>query len=155
VNRNAHLNDPLHVQRAQAAVAARNAIHARFLDVLRFGKDLRDFGSPVAMKSMICDYIFQPTVSGINTPSLNMIKKLSASLRRNEPLVLLELALWKAACMIHPPSPLSDPESYLLWINGGWKSHKTAMRSHAWTLIVSYVAPFLLPRTSEEAGTVS
>jgi hypothetical protein len=132
-----HVNDPIHVQRAQTLVSNRDAKIERFRETLRFDKDLHDFGRPAEIESMICRYVFQ---GGIK---LDSIEKISKDFRRSEPLVLLELVLWKTACMFYPPSPLVDPLANAMWFSRDWKSSKKAMRRHQMICIVPLVAPFL------------
>ena len=88
-NRAVHVNDPIHVQRAQTLVSNRDAKIERFRETLRFDKDLHDFGRPAEIESMICRYVFQGSIK------LDSIKNISKEYRQSEPLVLLELVLWK------------------------------------------------------------
>ena len=48
-------------------------------------------------------------------------KKAIEDFNRKEPIVLLELALWKAACLLNPPESVKDLASIYTYFNGVWK----------------------------------
>ena len=60
------------------------------------------------------------------------------------PLILLDLAAWKAACIIRGPILHCSPTSCLLWLSEGWKKSKQDhFHCNEMEIIVSSVAPFL------------
>lgn len=64
--------------------------------------------------------------------------------KRNAALSLLELKLWKTACLLNPPRVLSDMTSFFFWMDSGWKMNKAAMRHHELiTVVMDNVVPFL------------
>ena len=64
-------------------------------------------------------------------------------LQRGEPMVLLELALWKAACELNPPVQFAHSLEWKAWYHCGWKDLKAQMRRDPRTSITALVAPFL------------
>jgi hypothetical protein len=146
--RAAHLADPLHVQRADILVQERNRAINRFCWLLQHKEDVSHYRSP-ALNSFICYHIFGSPASQDGTEQA--ILQLLKELRLAEPLVQLELALWKAACEL---SPLADNLSSLEWKTwscSGWKQLKSAKRSDPLTGVTALVAPFLGLKKNQSA----
>jgi hypothetical protein len=63
-----------------------------------------------------------------------------------EPLVLLELAVWRAECLKQMPSISDDFFQAEQWLSGGWKVlKKVQQNSNSMGIILSLVQPFLGP----------
>lgn len=88
---------------------------------------------------MVCRYVF--VVGGESSKAA--IAKRQKELQAVEPLVHLELALWKAACEHSPPGTLVHPWEWKAWYCSGWKQLKPSMRRDPLTCITALVAPFL------------
>jgi hypothetical protein len=71
----------------------------------------------------------------------------------NEGLVILELAVWRAQCILQLPKN-ADCLTAMQWTNAGWKASKAAQQvSAAMRTIVKNVALFLRPHGDSELGT--
>jgi hypothetical protein len=64
-------------------------------------------------------------------------------LRLSDPMVQLELALWKAACKLSAPEDFVRVLEWMTWNHSGWKAQKSSTRRHPLTGITALVAPFL------------
>lgn len=134
----AHLADPIHVQRAALQVKKRNQAIDRFFWSIQHKKDVYYYRS-AALDASVCRYIFDGSAG-----SREEIERLVETLRLGDPMVQLELALWKAACELSPPGDsLSSPLEWKSWSCRGWKQLKSKMRRHPLTGITALVAPFL------------
>ena len=72
------------------------------------------------------------------------IQQLRRKFERHEPLVQLELILWKNACLVNIPETIQSPFNYLL--RGGWKEEKRVHRHDAMIgTVIQHVLPFLPP----------
>jgi hypothetical protein len=133
-----HLCDPLHTRRAKAALQQRSAALSRFEWALQFSRDVNYYSNP-NLESMLCRYVFV----GGNYSSKAAIVQKQTSLKLADPMVLLELALWKAACEQNPPEDRLSPLEWKEWSRSGWKRRKPSMRRDPLTCITVLVAPFL------------
>ena len=60
------------------------------------------------------------------------------------PLIILGLAAWKAACIIHGPILHGTPTSFLFWLSEGWKKTKQDhFQCNEMEIIVLSFVPFL------------
>lgn len=133
-----HVLDPLHVHRAKDALLERDAVLKRFEWALQFSRDVNYYSSP-AFESMLCRYAFV----GGDDSSKAAIGKKQKELQVAEPMVQLELALWKAACEQNPPNDKLSPLEWKEWSRSGWKQLKPSMRRDPLTCITALVDPFL------------
>ena len=98
------------------------------------------------LESMLFRYVYHPEKNPYEkTALLKQAERAIQQTKRNEPYVLLELALWKAACILHPPEGrIRDATSFFTWASGGWKANKGAMRHDAMIgSVIENVMPFL------------
>jgi hypothetical protein len=65
--------------------------------------------------------MFRHIVAGTNVSRAALERQLK-ELRRSEPVVHLELALWKAACKLNPPVDLVHSLEWISWYHRGWKT---------------------------------
>ena len=62
----------------------------------------------------------------------------------NETTTLLELAVWKAACLINYQHPIKDLFELRDWWNHGWNANKSECRRHPLLdAVLTNVSPFL------------
>lgn len=87
-------------------------------------------------------YVFDPA----SEPSwLEAVRSELDHLVKVEPLVLLELTVWKLTCQLHPPKPLRSISDHLTWFAKGWKAEKAVRRHDAMIeVIMKHVAPFCI-----------
>jgi hypothetical protein len=133
----AHLADPIHNQRAALLVQVRNDAFRRFGWSLQFQRDWSYYRSTELESA-----IFRHCFAGSSTSQAAVEQQLE-ELRLGEPMVLLELALWKAACELSPPDDHLSPLRKKDWARSGWKELKPTMRKDPLTGIAALVAPFL------------
>jgi hypothetical protein len=89
-------------------------------------------------------YLFNETAKRFDPSSLSQIRTLVERLKQDTRLVLLELTLWKSACILNPKEPFKDVLSTILWVSNGWKANKVAMRHHGMVnVVIENVVPFL------------
>jgi hypothetical protein len=86
--------------------------------------------------------MFRHVVAGTSTSQATVEQQLK-ELRLSDPLVQLELALWKAACKLSAPEEIVRALEWMAWTHSGWKAQKSNMRRHPLTGITALVAPFL------------
>jgi hypothetical protein len=134
----AHVNDPLHQQRAAELLKKRDAMSSRLCWSLQHLEAADYFGCPTLESQM-----FRHIVAGSSASQATVEQQLK-ELRLSDPLVHLELALWKAACKVNPPAEeFARVLEWMSWNHSGWKAHKSKMRRHPLTGITALVAPFL------------
>jgi hypothetical protein len=65
--------------------------------------------------------------------------------------MLLELAVWKYACITTPPALMTSITNALFWVaSDGWKKNKAAARRHKMiSVVMENVIPFLDRPTSK------
>jgi hypothetical protein len=138
---NIHRKDPIHCDKVQTQETAIDGCVDRATKVnplllsLRGSQTLAD-----PIRSQLLAYLFdEPNAP----PFLSLALDVSYS-RHKIQLALLELKLWKTACILHPAKPLQDMVSVYFWMSGGWKSNKQSMRHHELiTVVLENVMPFL------------
>jgi hypothetical protein len=133
-----HLEDKLHLQRAKAVAKERDKFLARSNGTLCYRGDMKRFRCDPTMASGICRFVYLGDLMGF-ADAVNRCNELKAS----EPLVLLDLALWKASCELHPPESVVTPLAWKTWLGHGWKAKKPTSRGDPLLGIVALVAPFL------------
>lgn len=110
---------------------------ARLRWSLEFFHDVERFRRS-SLQSSLCRYIF----FGGESSKAKIVKRLKA-MKLADPMVALELALWKAACELRPPHDKLSPLQWKEWSHNGWKGLKATMRRDPLTCITFLVAPFL------------
>jgi hypothetical protein len=99
-----------------------------------------------ADKEKVCARLFWYMLS---TPSesneqLEDAKAMISKLKYRERVGLLELAVWRSACLMHAPKHEMAFADWIEWYRKGWKADKTRMRrSNAISIIMARVLPFL------------
>jgi hypothetical protein len=144
--RKAHLADPIHKQRAALLVQNRVAMVSRFSWSRRLDGHLKGYRSS-RREAAVCRHIFSGSVK-----SQAAVEQPLKELRVAEPMVQLELALWKAACEQCPPDGELSVSHRIFWAKSGWKQLKPTMRSDPLIGRAALVAPFL-GLTKETNGT--
>jgi hypothetical protein len=135
--RKAHLADPIHKQRAALLVQNRVTMVGRFSWTRRLDGDLKYYRSS-RLEAAVCRHIFSGSFI-----SQAAVERQLKELRVAEPMVQLELALWKAACEQSPPDGELSPRQWKDWAKSGWKQLKPTMRSNPLIGIAALVAPFV------------
>jgi hypothetical protein len=138
---NIHRNDPIHCDEIQKVEATVDSFIDRATKVnplllsLRGSQTLAD---PV--RSKLLAYLYdEPNAPDLLSLSIDVYYS-----RHNIRMALLELKLWKTACILYPAKPLPDMISVYFWMSGGWKSNKQSMRHHELiTVVIENVMPFL------------
>jgi hypothetical protein len=146
----AHLYDPVHKNLASALLLQRKLAVTRFEWARQFSRDLDRYRCP-EWESMVCRYVF---VGGGESSKADIAKR-QRQLKAAEPMVHLELALWKAACEGSPQENVVHPWEWKAWYGGGWKRRKPTTRRDPLTCIPALVAPFLgltKPASSAKSG---
>jgi hypothetical protein len=132
------VNDPLHKRRAADLLQKRDAMIARLCWSLEHLEAAEYFRSPAFESKMI-----RHIVAGTSASQATVEQQLK-ELQLSDPLVHLELALWKAACKVNPPAgEFAGVLEWMSWNHRGWKAHKSNLRRHPLTGITALVAPFL------------
>jgi hypothetical protein len=95
---------------------------------------------------------------GVEEPgaALRSATALLEKYEQRERISLLELAAWKATCILHPElrPPAIKRKGYLAWLDwarNGWKENKAALRNaNELSIIVMSIMPFLGPEAAGE-----
>jgi hypothetical protein len=102
----------------------------------KINMEMKRYGSPKPVKELLDEYLFE------DSNNLQKAKELCLFYKAQEPVVLLELVLWKNACFLNHARGTVDVVNY--FVGGGWKSHKEANRHNALIeTVVERVVPFL------------
>jgi len=144
-----HADCPLHRQRAQALIKERDALLVRIDGTAKLVPSAFS-GSPPWFESVPFQYVVNiRRDDGARQELLKQATRLIQEYKRKEPFVLLELALWKAACLLHRPTDadhwfMRDVTSFLAWSKDGWKVNKGSTRSQLLIdTVMRNVKPFL------------
>lgn len=135
---NEHAQDPWHVQAVGRLVERR---FSRFTRLVEADRLIREFGEealklPLPMKSLLYEHTFG------NESTIQKARDWSVNYTAKERLVALELAIWKAACLLHSTDQTRDVANFYLY--GHWKVNKKATRHHSIIeSIMVNVVPFL------------
>jgi len=100
MNRNmmrSHLEDPDHLQRARDHLEEREGHLRRFFAAYQLRLKIRKCGSPEPVRDLLYRYAFE------GEEVLSKARRLYQKYEKYEPVVLLELALWKSACILYDP----------------------------------------------------
>ena len=136
-----HKNDATHTENINSGNSAARLYLSRSKNAQKFRADIE--GSQAEndpIHSQILSYLFEDE-------HLWAYEKLVAQVERFRwkiVLSLLELKLWKTACILYPPHASKDVTDVLFWMKYGWKANKAAMRHHECiTVVMENVIPFL------------
>jgi hypothetical protein len=78
--------------------------------------------------------------------AVDKVKNMKTWYMQREPLIPLQLAVWKSQCLQDVPQV---PECYLSWVTSGWKVNKAKQwDSNASAMVASLVQPFLFDAQS-------
>ena len=139
-----HCKDSLHLIKLERAKKLRQRACGKLCCAQLLSQKMDTVGAPVSLRADLARYLFNPTLAGPSDSTL--VRKMKAQLdqiERNEPTTLLELAVWKAACLISDSAP-KDHYGLRNWWNHGWKAGKASCRRHALIeVVLSNVMPFL------------
>jgi hypothetical protein len=137
-----HATSLLHEKRYGETNKVAKAYMERSLQVHKLLITCQEFGcAPEQFRSHIVAYLFQEP----NAISLEQLEGQIHRLRWKIVLSLLELALWKSACILNPPILITGVSNVLFWVAGdAWKELKPKMRRHELvTVVMENVIPFL------------
>ena len=101
---------------------------------------------PKLMKDLLIEWFFDKRAKNSSEHSENIFEKITelcTLYKHREPIVQLELSLWKMACFTNPPDTMMlDPVNY--FSRGGWKKTKAASRHDPLiSIVITNVLPFL------------
>ena len=101
---------------------------------------------PKLMKDLLIEWFFDKRAKNSSEHSENIFEKITelcTLYKHREPIVQLELSLWKMACFISPSDTMMlDPVNY--FFRGGWKKTKVASRHDPLIgIVITNVLPFL------------
>lgn len=135
-----HCRDARHMAHIHRAKVLQRTVCEKLRHAQRLSQKMDRVGAPDSLRVDLARYLFNPTLPG--PPDRTLVRKLSAQLdkfARNEPTTLLELAVWKAACLINI-QPLNKDVFELR----EWKALKAECRRHPLIeVVLSHVVPFL------------
>lgn len=91
------------------------------------------------------DFSFAPDDDESEQTLYEIVEQVLFEYELNETVSLLELAVWKFACLTSQPiGPYRDHIDSLLWLSYGWKAKKREMRlTNDIATVVTRVLPFL------------
>mmetsp|Transcript_33675 Transcript_33675/g.34165 ORF Transcript_33675/g.34165 Transcript_33675/m.34165 type:complete len:230 (-) Transcript_33675:76-765(-) len=122
IEREEHKNDHHHKKLLSKVEAEQRKGIGQLMEMENVKYNLNRLGisPPEPIKTLILKSFFEedPTY-------MHEAQKLVLDYERLEPLVILELALWKASCLINPPKYV-DPINY--FARSGWKKTKKTFR---------------------------
>jgi hypothetical protein len=97
------------------------------------------YGSPSSIKILLGKYI----IDDGDEDSIHEATKICHRYFKQEPIVILELALLKVACLLNPP--LRDGIDFIHYcVCGGWKQYKSNMRHDSMIdIVITNVLPYL------------
>lgn len=142
--RTAHEKDDHHQLHVDAYLEAKSAFLRKVSQAKEVHRRTKEAGLyyPATIAANLFYYVFE------SRDERQYLEKANQLLERAivvEPLVVLELAVWRAACLLHPPMPLKDLSDHIAWIDHGWKAEKARRRHDAMVeVVLKNVAPFFL-----------
>ena len=113
------------------------------MDGVKYDLQRLGYAIPDSIKELFVKYFMD---EGTNQTYWIEARQLCDSYMTKEPLVLLELALWKNACLCNPSSQEDFTASGMVqfFLCGGWKKNKTASRHNQLIeIVLTNVLPFL------------
>ena len=142
-DRNAHLQSDPHINRVRYIMRKRQNRFQRFVETVQLYRehDLgRQFVFSTDVMELVCQHIFE-VENGSNC--LARAKRLCLRYKKEEPITLLEMALWRTACILNPSD--NDKKNMIHFcLCGGWKKHKEARRNDKIiSIIIECVLPFV------------
>lgn len=98
---------------------------------------------PKSVKDLLVEWFMMEETSTKHSQKIfDEIKELCRLYKQREPIVQVELCLWKAACFLNPPSTMNDPVNFCF--RGGWKKNKMESRYNPMIgIIINNILPFL------------
>jgi len=142
-DRRAHIQSDRHVNRVRYIMRNRNSRFQRFVEAIQMYKE-HDLGrryifSP-NVKELVCQHVFERETGA---SSLTRAKRLCVRYRKEEPITLLEMALWRTACVLNPTE--ADKANMVHFcLCGGWKKHKQTHRNDKMiSIVIECVLPFV------------
>jgi len=147
-----HCNTEHHLQRVQetnAYMAKRKVVIARWQKTHELKRRTKQLGLPQwqwEVEKNLYNYISIESEDDIERTK-HYYDEACVALRQHEKserLSLLELAVWKTACILHPLEIPKDSLAFLCFLKVGWKANKERMRrSSSIAIVVQQVLPFL------------
>jgi hypothetical protein len=107
-------------------------------------KSLEAHHTPEELKLLAYNILVESAIKSKNVEITSLRSKADRVIWMTQ-LVLLELALWKIACILHPPAKLYTSVTALFaWMEKGWKENKETMRHDELIhVVMQNVMPFL------------
>jgi hypothetical protein len=137
----AHRSDPSHIRNLAKANLTASLFIGRALEGTRLLAEIRGCeGHSDHIRSVLLSYLLaEPTAH-----DLFQLEDEVEHFKWTMPLLILELKLWKSACVMNPPTPMKDMTNTVVWMTTGWKYNKAAMRRHEMiTVVMQGVIPYL------------
>jgi hypothetical protein len=101
-------------------------------------------GGADALRLRLLAYLFQDKLDITTQGTFGELTKAVDLFMRNTLVVLLELKLWKTACIVHAPESLKGMRAVVHWMDEDWKEKKAAMRCHELVHVGMHnILPFL------------
>ena len=148
-----HSKDAVHLANVKRAKVLQKSACQKLRTAQSLSQQMNSTGAPDSFRVDLVRYLFNPTLAG--PPDTALVDKMKSQLdkfERNEPTTLLELAVWKAACLINYQHPIKDLFELRDWWNNGWKANKSECRRHPLIdAVLTNVSPFL-DRPDSETG---
>jgi hypothetical protein len=127
-----HVTETYHRSATTNCEAALNRYYDRSKDAYEVWKGLYGLTPSPSLAKAIMSHLFQ---DGIRALSLQRLIAEATVFKWNTALVLLELAMWKAACQLSFPT-LMDVSSAVAWLSHGWKANKSCLRHNEMVTVV-------------------
>ena len=140
-----HMDEPKHRQSMKECEMSANEFLCRSRSVHHLLGQLKgncDKVDPIYVQ--ILAYLYRDLDQQCPVPKLVDLEAQVKAKRWNMVLVVLELMLWKAACILNHSQGFSNATSFLIWMSEGWKVNKAAMRRNELiTVVMENVKSFL------------
>jgi hypothetical protein len=142
IERTAHAQGDEHLDRVRYMINQRKLGFSNFVKAQRLFSQHghRSYIFTSKVQKLVFQYIFEdPSFSS----TLDCAKRICIRYEREEPIAMLEMALWRTACILNPTKEDSqDMVHYCLC--SGWKKNKNTHRHHSMIgIILKAVLPFV------------
>ena len=123
-----HVRDPRHALVVDRLLPKQEERKIALLEIDTMVDDL--YGTIQCIPPAVTTCIAQCFVGGdvSKKASISELKSLCERYKKKEALVILELALWKAACFVNAPTYVNVDGMLAYLFGNGWKKNKTASR---------------------------
>jgi hypothetical protein len=112
----------MHAKKFNKLYTERKASMKRFVEAHRLQTRMLQFGPPQDIKDMIYRHAFEEPWDHVEA------ERMCVQYEMGEPLVILHLAVWKAACILKVSEDQGDTRMVNHFLRGGWDSSKADCR---------------------------